>query len=128
MKQQIDTDKSAPAVGPYSKGIDTGQLVFCSGQLGLDISGDLAGDDIETQTTTALNNVAAVLEATGLDLGNIVKCQVFMTDLGEFSRMNAVFEEVFKPFGTYPARAAFGVSALPKGAQIEIDAIAVREI
>ena len=128
MKQQIDTDKSAPALGPYSKGIDTGQFIFLSGQLGFDISGQLAGDDIETQTATALNNIAAVLEAAGLDLGNIVKCQVFMTDLGDFSRMNAVFEEVFKPFGTYPARAAFGVAALPKGALIELDVIAAREL
>ncbi|HME52996.1 MAG TPA: Rid family detoxifying hydrolase [Candidatus Lokiarchaeia archaeon] len=127
MKQQIDTDKSAPAIGPYSKGIDTGQYIFLSGQFGFDISGELSGDDIETQTATALNNIAAVLEASGLDLGNVVKCQVFMTDLGDFARMNAVYEEVFKPFGTYPARAAIGVATLPKGALIEIDVIATRE-
>lgn len=127
MKHQIDTDKTAPAIGPYSKAIDAGPFIFLSGQISVNESGQITGDDIETQTVAVFNNISAILEATGLDLGSIVKCQVFMTDLGDFSRMNAVYEETFSPFGIYPARTTTQVVALPKGALIEIDVIATKE-
>jgi 2-iminobutanoate/2-iminopropanoate deaminase len=127
MKQKIDTDKTAPAIGPYSKAIDAGPFIYLSGQIPANAAGQIAGEDIETQTFQVFVNIAAILEASGLDLGAVVKCQVFMADLGHFSRMNDVYEEIFKPFGTYPARTTIQVAALPKGAMICIDAIATKE-
>ena len=121
----IATPDAPAAVGPYSQGIRAGELVFTAGQVPVDpATGTLVTGSIEDQTRRALNNVRAVLEAAGSDLQHAVKLTVFMTDLGDFKRMNAVYAEYFP--GVPPARSAFQVAALPLGAAIEIEAIAVR--
>lgn len=120
----------APVAGaPYSQGIDvTGsRLVFASGQVPVDpATGALDGDDITTQTRRVLRNLRAVLEAGGASLPDVVKTTVFLTDLsGDFAAMNAVYAQVFA--GHAPARSAVGVAALPLGARVEIEAVAVVE-
>jgi 2-iminobutanoate/2-iminopropanoate deaminase len=126
--EPIRTDRApAPVAGaPYSQAIavPAGRMVFVSGQVPLDpATGALAGDDIVTQTRQALANVAAVLEAAGASLADVVKTTVYMTDLGWFGAMNEVYAEAFA--GHAPARATVGVLALPVGALVEIDAIAI---
>ena len=118
------TSKSAPApIGPYSQGIDAG-AVYCSGQIGLDPSTGNLVDGVVAQTGRALSNLDAVLKAAGMGLGNVVKTTVFMVDLAEFAQMN---EEYGKHFNApFPARSTVQVAALPKGARVEIDAVAVR--
>ena len=128
MKVKITTDKAPAAIGPYSQAIDAGPLIFLSGQLPLDMSGAISGQDIESQTKQAFSNISAILAAAELTLAHVVKCQVFMTNLGDFSRMNAVYEATFKPFGSYPARTTVQAGALPKGALIEIDVVAAKEL
>jgi len=125
MTRDIIATTNAPgAVGPYSQGIRTEQFVYTAGQVPLDpATGTLVTGPIEDQTRRALENVKAVLEAAGTGLDNAVKMTVFMTDLGDFKRMNAVYAEFFPE--APPARSAFEVSALPLGADIEIEAIAL---
>ncbi|MCL1922746.1 MAG: RidA family protein [Propionibacteriaceae bacterium] len=116
--------KNAPApIGPYSQALDTGCLLFCSGQLGVDPgSGDLVGDDIRSQTHAVFANIEAVLVAAGLRLCDVVKTTVYLTDMGDFAEMNEVYSEQFaEPF---PARSTIGVAALPKGALVEIEVLA----
>lgn len=119
---------SAPSlptpVGPYSPGMGFERLVFVSGQGATDpATGALSGDDIESQTAQCLKNVQAILEAAGSGLQHVLRCGVFLTDMGEFSRMNAVYQ---RAFGQHrPARTTVQVTALPHdGLRIEIDAIA----
>ena len=121
----IVTDKAPGAVGPYSQAVRTDQLVFTAGQIPLDpATGALVDGPIEDQTRRVLDNVRAVLEAAGTGLDRVVKMTVFMTDLGDFKRMNAVYAEFFP--AAPPARSAVQVSALPLGAAIEMDAVAIR--
>lgn len=118
------TSKSAPApIGPYSQGIDAG-VVYCSGQVGLDPSTGNLVEGVVAQTGRALSNIEAVLAAAGMGLGNVVKTTVFMVDLGEFSKMNDEYGRHFT--APFPARTTVQVAALPKGARVEIDAVAVR--
>ena len=120
----VATDKAPGAVGPYSQAVRSGDFVFTAGQIPLDPeTGDMVGEGIEEQTHRVLQNLRAVLEAGGSGLESVVKMTVFMTDLGLFGRMNAVYREYFptKP----PARSAVGVSALPLGAQIEMECVAL---
>ena len=120
----IATDKAPGAVGPYSQGIRTDQLVFTAGQVPLDpATGILVTGPIEDQTRRVLDNVRAVLEAAGTGLDRVVKMTVFMTDLGDFKRMNAVYAEYFPT--APPARSAVQVGALPLGAEIEMEAVAL---
>jgi 2-iminobutanoate/2-iminopropanoate deaminase len=124
MNTQISaTDKAPAAVGPYSQGVLVGDFIFTAGQLGL-VPGmkDFAGPDIEAQTRQALENLEAVLEAGGSGLEHVVKTIVFLQDMGEFARMNAVYAEFFpeKP----PARSAVQAAALPLGGRVEIEAVA----
>ena len=120
----IATDQAPGAVGPYSQGIRTDQFVFTAGQIPLDpATGSLVEGPIEDQTRRVLDNVGAVLHAAGSGLDRVVKMTVFMTDFGDFKRMNAVYAEYFPD--APPARSAVQVSALPLGVDIEMEAVAL---
>lgn len=119
-------DAPAPVAGaPYSQAIaaTAGEIVWVSGQVPLLPSGELAADDVQGQTRQCLANIAAILSAAGASMDDVVKTTVFMTDLGGFPQMNAVYGEAFGDVP--PARATIGVAALPAGAQVEIEAVAV---
>ena len=123
-KRRIATDGAPEALGPYSQGIDTGELVFCSGQLGLDpASGELA-QGVAAQADRALRNIGAVLEAAGCTFADVVKTTVFLVDIGDFRVLNDVYAGFFGD--TPPARSTFAVAGLPKGALVEIEAVARR--
>ncbi len=124
-REKVYSDQAPAAIGPYSQGIRAGDWVFCSGQLGLDpTTGQLAAETVEGQTRRALQNLAAVLAAAGTDLAHVVKTTVFLTDMEHFKAMNAVYAEFFGE--TPPARSTVAVKALPLGALVEIEAVAVR--
>jgi 2-iminobutanoate/2-iminopropanoate deaminase len=120
----IATDKAPAAVGPYTQAVRVGDFVFTAGQIPLDpTTGQLVEGGIEVQARQALTNVSAVLEAAGTSLVNVVKTTVFLADMGEFKAMNGVYAEFFPE--APPARSAVQVAALPLGARIEIEAIAI---
>ncbi len=122
------TSLEAPAaIGPYSQAIDAGDFVFLSGQVPIDPkTGDLVGGDIAAQTDRVLDNLAAVLEAAGCAFSDVVKTTIYLTDLGDFQAVNATYAKRFT--AAPPARATVQVSALPKGARVEIDAIAKKRV
>jgi 2-iminobutanoate/2-iminopropanoate deaminase len=124
LRQSVSTDAAPEAIGPYSQGIRSGSLLFCSGQVPLDPStGEIVKDEIEGQTRRCLENLSAVCEAAGASLGDAVRCTVYLTDIaGDFARVNEVYATFFEGADP-PARVAIGVAALPKGADVEIDAI-----
>jgi len=122
--QPVITPKAPAAIGPYSQGIAVGELVFVSGQTPLRADGTLVDGSVAEQTEQCLKNVLEVLVAAGLTMDAVVKVTVYMTDLGKFSEMNEVYAKRFR--APFPARATVQVSALPKGAGVEIDAVAVR--
>lgn len=123
-KQIIHTEQAPAAIGPYSQAVRVGDTVYLSGQIPLvPGTGELVTGDIQTQTRQVFSNLAAVAEAAGGDLGDLVKLNIFLTDLAHFPLVNEVMAETFAE--PYPARAAIGVAALPKGAEIEMDAIMV---
>jgi len=118
----IQTDDAPEAIGPYSQAVHTGDLLFCSGQIPLDPStGELVKQDAPGQTRRCLENLQAVCSAAGADLADAVRCTVYMTDLGDFGRVNDVYAEFFSD--QPPARVAIQAAALPRGADVEIDAI-----
>jgi 2-iminobutanoate/2-iminopropanoate deaminase len=123
MKKIISTNEAPAAIGPYSQAVRSGSFLFCSGQIPLDPkSGQIICGDIAAQTRRVLDNIAAVLRADGLTFDNVVKTTIFLTDLGDFQTVNEIYGSYFKQ--DPPARSTVQVSALPKGAKIEIDAIA----
>ncbi len=125
MREIVSTDRAPAAVGAYSQATATGELVFTAGQIPLTPAGDLLDDaDIDVQTDQALENVAAVLEAAEASLADALKLTVYMTDIDQFEEMDAAYETFFneKP----PARSAVQVADLPKGVDVEIEAVAVR--
>jgi 2-iminobutanoate/2-iminopropanoate deaminase len=123
-KQIISTENAPKAIGPYSAGIRSGQFIFTAGQLGIDPrTGELVSGGIEAETRQALTNLKHVLEAGGVSLAEVVKTTVFLGDINDFSRMNAVYAEFFTQ--NPPARSAVQVAALPKGGAVEIEAVAV---
>lgn len=126
MKKLISVDSAPKAIGPYSQGVECcGSLVFVSGQLPIDpATGAFDGDSIETLTRRSILNVQAILAAAGCTLNDIVKTTVYLSDMNDFSAMNAVYAEFFSE--GLPARAAVEVRRLPKDARIEIEAIAVK--
>ena len=124
-KKEVISSPNAPkAVGPYSAAIKTGSFVFMSGQLGLDPQkGTLVEGGVEPQTKQALTNLQSILQSNGLGMEAIVKTTVFLKDMGDFAKMNAVYAEFFK--NDPPARSTIEVAALPKGGLVEIEAIAL---
>jgi len=123
MKKVTATTDAPKAVGPYSQAVAAGGFLFCAGQIPLmPETGELVLGDVTLQTIRVLENLGAVLQASGLTFANVVKTTVFLTDLADFAKMNEVYARCFsEPF---PARSTIQVAALPKGASVEIEAIA----
>ena len=123
-KSIVSTTAAPAAVGPYSQAVVANGFVFCSGQIPLDPeSGELVEGSIADQTSRCMRNLEAVLKEAGSDLGRLVKVTVYLADIGDYADFNAAYEEFVGP--EPPARAAFAVKDLPKGAHIEIDCIAL---
>jgi 2-iminobutanoate/2-iminopropanoate deaminase len=123
LRQAVSTDQAPEAIGPYSQGVRSGSLLFCSGQIPLEPStGEIVKDDVEGQTRRCLENLAAVCEAAGGSLAEAVRCTVYLTDMNDFARVNEVYASFFEG-AEPPARVAIGVASLPKGADVEVDAI-----
>jgi 2-iminobutanoate/2-iminopropanoate deaminase len=119
----IASSQAPQAIGPYAQGVAAGGFVFLSGQVPLDPgSGEMVGGSIEDQVARVMENLGAVLEAAGSGFDRVVKTTVFLTDLADFQKMNGVYERYLG--GNRPARSTVQVTALPKGARVEIDAIA----
>ncbi len=126
MKTILSTDHAPKAIGPYSQGIYTGNLMFLSGQIPIcPAEGKIVATDIEGQTRQSLENVKAILESSGCTMDNVVKTTVFLKDIGDFGKMNEVYKGFFKE-GNYPARSAVQVAALPQDALVEIEVIALK--
>lgn len=124
MNKVISTTGAPGAIGPYSQAIDTGSLVFCAGQIGREPqSGDLP-DGIEAQTEQAMKNLAAVLDASGLSWADVVKTTCFLAEITDFEAFNSVYKTFISD--PAPARSTFAVKDLPRGARVEIEAIAAR--
>lgn len=122
-REAISTDRAPAAVGAYSQAIRAGELVFTAGQLGSDpTTGELVEGGVSRQAEQALANLAAILEAAGSGLDGLVKVTVFLADIGDWPALNEVYGRVIPQ--PYPARSAFAVKALPKGALVEIEAVA----
>ena len=124
MKEIISTANAPGAIGPYSQAIKTGNMVFCSGQIPLDVkTGEFVSDKIAEQTEQVLKNLSAVLEAAGSNLNNVVKTTVFLSDMNDFAAMNEVYAKFFSE--NKPARATVEAARLPRDARVEIDCIAL---
>ena len=123
MKAVVATSSAPQAIGPYSQAVRAGDWLFLSGQIGLDpATGDLVAGGVIAETKRVLANLRAVLEAAGAGLGDVVRTTIYLADLGDFPHVNEIYAGCFEQ--PYPARATVGVAALPRGARIEIDAIA----
>ncbi|MEW8013251.1 MAG: RidA family protein [Candidatus Sedimenticola endophacoides] len=121
-REIISTDKAPQAIGTYSQAVKVGRSVYLSGQIPLvPESMEMVGGDMEQQICRVFDNLKAVAQAAGGDLGDVVKLNVFLTDLGNFPLVNQVMADYFRE--PYPARAAIGVAALPRGAGVEVDAV-----
>ena len=125
MNTPIHTPNAPAAIGPYSQAVQAGNLLFVSGQIPVDpATGAFAGEDIATQTRQSLTNVKNILEAAGFCLSDVVKTTVLLAEIADFAAMNAIYAEFFT--APCPARACFAVKDLPKGALVEIEAIACK--
>lgn len=123
MKKIISTKNAPAAIGPYSQAVSVNGFLFTSGQIGIVPStGNLAGDDIMSQTKQVMENLKNILMEKGLTFSNVVKTTVYIKDMGDFATVNAIYAEYFDEYA--PARSCIAVSALPKGALIEIEVIA----
>ena len=121
-RQPIATDQAPAAIGPYSQAVRCGNLLFSSGQIPLDpASGQLVGGDISVQARRVFDNLRAVFAAAGGTMDQVVRVGIYLTDLGDFAAVNAVMAEYFN--APYPARSTIEVAGLPRGAQVEVDAI-----
>lgn len=121
--KNIHTDKAPAVVGPYSQAIEVNGFIYCAGQIGLDPNAKKLVDGLENQTHQIMKNIRAVLEAAGSDLSKVVKTTIFLTDMADYKAVNEVYGSYFP--GQKPARSAVCVSALPAGAILEIECIAV---
>ena len=123
-KQIISTEKAPKAIGPYSQAIRAGNLVFTAGQIGLDPSTmEIVTGGVEAETRQVLTNLKHILEAAGSGLNHVVKTTVFLADMADFAAMNAIYAEFFAE--NFPARSTIAAAGLPKGALVEIEAIAL---
>lgn len=123
--EEVRTTGAPQAIGPYAQAVTVGEWVYCSGQIGLDpATGELVPGGMEAEVSRVLDNLQAVLEAAGSGLGQLVRVTVYLTDLGEFSTLNRIYGN--RLGSARPARATVGVAALPRGACVEIDAVALR--
>jgi 2-iminobutanoate/2-iminopropanoate deaminase len=123
LRTPVATDQAPAAIGPYSQAIRTGSLLFCSGQIPLDPStGEIVKEDVTGQARRCLENLAEVCQAAGTSLTEAVRCTVYLVDIADFARVNEAYGEFFGGDDP-PARVAVGVASLPKGADVEIDAI-----
>ena len=124
MKKIIATKNAPAAIGPYSQAVQAGNMLFASGQLGLDpATGQFPEGGVKEQTAQAFKNVKAILTEAGLTMDNVVKTTVFLADMGDFAAMNEVYAAQFE--GIFPARSAVAVKTLPKNALVEVEVIAV---
>ena len=121
--KQISTTNAPAAIGPYSQALRTGNMMFVSGQIPVDPATGLMADTIEAQAAQSLTNLKNILAAEGLSMKNVIKTTVFLADLADFAKVNAVYETFFE--APYPARSCVQVAAIPKGAGVEIECIAV---
>ena len=125
MNTPIYTPNAPAAIGPYSQAVQTGNMLFVSGQIPIDpATGAFAGEDIATQTRQSLTNISNILAAAGYTMNDVVKTTVLLAEIADFAAMNAVYAEFFAE--NKPARAAFAVKDLPRGALVEIEAIAAK--
>ena len=125
MKKVIATTNAPAAIGPYSQAIQVGNMLFASGQLGIDpATGNFVEGAVKEQTAQAFKNVKAILTEAGLDISDVVKTTVFLADMGDFGAMNEVYASQFE--GAFPARSAVAVKTLPKNGLVEIEVIAVK--
>jgi 2-iminobutanoate/2-iminopropanoate deaminase len=128
-RTKISTSNAPAAIGPYNQAIRYGQFVYTSGQIALDpVTGELSGDDVETQTHRVLQNLQAVLHSAGTSLAGVVKTTVFLARMSDFQAMNAVYATYFDgPDGLMPARSTVAVAELPRKALVEIECVALVE-
>ena len=124
MIKRISTDKAPAAIGPYSQALDTGNMLFISGQIPIDPATGTMPETVEAQAKQVLTNIQNILAEAGLTMANVVKTSVFLSDLGDFAAVNEVYASFFKE--PYPARSCVQVAAIPKGAKVEIETIAVK--
>lgn len=120
----INTPKAPAAIGPYSQGLDLGGMVFVSGQIPVNPETGIMADTIEAQTKQSLTNLKNILAEAGVTMQNVVKTVVFLSDLADFTAMNAIYESFF--VAPFPTRSCVQVAAIPKGAKVEIECIAMR--
>ncbi len=123
--QRVETNRAPAAIGPYSQAIVSGNMIFTSGQIALKPDGTLVEGDVAEQTHQVLRNLQQVLEAAGSGLEEVVKTTIYLADMEDFTRVNAIYGEYFD--GILPARSTVAVKTLPKNVAVEIDAIAVKE-
>jgi 2-iminobutanoate/2-iminopropanoate deaminase len=123
--KRVQTDEAPAAIGPYSQAIKVRDIVYTSGQIPLTMDGEMIEGDIKDQTRQVLKNLEAVLKKAGSDLNHIIKTTIYLTDMDNFIAVNTVYGEFFT--SRFPARSTVAVKELPKGAQIEIDAIAIAD-
>lgn len=124
MKEIISTENAPGAIGPYSQAVKTNGMVFCSGQIPIDVAtGEFVSNDVAEQTEQVLKNLSAVLEAAGTSLNNVVKTTVFLADMNDFAAMNEIYAKYFSE--NKPARATVQAARLPRDARVEIECIAV---
>lgn len=125
MKQVLHTEKAPAAIGPYAQGWKVGDMVYTSGQLGVDMETSKLAEGVEAQARASMRNVGEILKAAGASYGDVVKTTIFVKDLADFKTVNTVYAEFFD--GVYPARSCVQVAALPMGGLVEIEAVAMVE-
>lgn len=123
-QQVINSDKSAPAIGPYSQAIKYNGFIFTSGQIPFTAQGELVSEDVEEQTRQSMENIKAILEEAGSHMSKVLKCTIFISNMDDFPKINQVYQQYFQE--PYPARSCVEVAKLPKNVKVEIEAIATQ--